>query len=80
MSTMDTIWNAFGDTLALPKWPRFHSSPPTKDAGSILDKLRVARRNRRTRIHLIDLTDDQLRDIGITRREALGEIQKSAFL
>jgi uncharacterized protein YjiS (DUF1127 family) len=42
-------------------------------------KLRIAMRNRRTRVHLADLTDDQLRDIGITRQEARKEVGKSVF-
>ena len=79
MGTIDTILSAFAGILVLPRWPRFQPSS-AKHSGGILKRLRVARRNRMTRLHLVDLTDDQLRDIGITRAEALGEIRKSAFL
>ncbi|MGG6893454.1 DUF1127 domain-containing protein [Rhizobium sp. BR 315] len=34
---------------------------------------------RNTRRDLLDLTDDQLRDIGVTRREAHAEVSKSWF-
>jgi uncharacterized protein YjiS (DUF1127 family) len=80
MSTIETIGGAAGASLTLAHSPHPHSSTLVGSLGGILARLRLARRNRKTRIHLIDLTDDQLRDIGITRHEALREIQKSAFL
>ncbi|MCI5075434.1 DUF1127 domain-containing protein [Oricola sp.] len=38
--------------------------------------LRVRMVKRRTRMHLRDLTDDQLRDIGVTRAQARFEAEK----
>ncbi|MEF2072456.1 DUF1127 domain-containing protein [Consotaella aegiceratis] len=35
---------------------------------------------RRSRRHLLDLTDEQLRDVGITRRQALDEGRRSFYL
>jgi uncharacterized protein YjiS (DUF1127 family) len=35
---------------------------------------------RRSRIELSDLSDEQLRDIGVTRSEARSEVSKSWFL
>lgn len=42
--------------------------------------LRKRRQLRRTRLNLIELTDDQLRDIGITREAAEREALRSALV
>jgi uncharacterized protein YjiS (DUF1127 family) len=75
MGTIDTIDGAAGTVQPS------RSYPPALITGlqRIVGKLRIAMRNRRTRVHLADLTDDQLRDIGITRQEARKEVGKSVF-
>jgi uncharacterized protein YjiS (DUF1127 family) len=75
MSTIETI-----DAAACTAQPsRSYSPALIKGLDRILGKLRIAMRNRRTRIHLADLTDDQLRDIGITCQQARKEVRKSVF-
>nr|WP_246780897.1 DUF1127 domain-containing protein [Rhizobium sp. BK602] len=45
----------------------------------LLSSLALWRQKRETRWTLRDLTDDQLRDIGLTRSEAMIEVGKSFF-
>lgn len=47
---------------------------------AILGKAARRRRVRRTRIDLAGLTADQLRDIGLTQRQADAEVRRSLFL
>lgn len=79
MSTIDSIHPTQGIVVA----------PTERAAGPMRSTSRAARRllssfalwlqKRETRSTLRDLTDDQLRDIGLTRSEARTEIGKSFF-
>lgn len=46
---------------------------------SLMTALRSYLEKRRTRRDLADLTDDELRDVGVTRAETHAEINKSWF-
>lgn len=50
------------------------------DIDGALEMFRLLRRTRRTRLQLADLTEDQLRDIGLTREAAQQEVKRSMFL
>ncbi|MGN7770687.1 DUF1127 domain-containing protein [Phyllobacterium sp. 22552] len=72
MSTIDTIdacckTNKFVE----PRHSLFHR------VSAALNWFSLAMMKRRTRIHLSELTDDQLRDIGISKREARREVERS---
>lgn len=79
MSTIDSIQSA--QTIVVDSTER--------GVGPIRSTLRASRRllsslalwqqKRETRSTLRDLTDDQLRDIGLTRSEAMTEVGKSFF-
>jgi uncharacterized protein YjiS (DUF1127 family) len=45
-------------------------------AGQLLSFFLLLRRNRRTRLHLSDLSDAALEDIGLSRREAEAEARR----
>jgi uncharacterized protein YjiS (DUF1127 family) len=45
----------------------------------LFERIAVWAQKRASRRTLRDLTDDELRDIGLTRREAMIEIRKSYF-
>jgi uncharacterized protein YjiS (DUF1127 family) len=47
--------------------------------GGLWQRLGLWHCKRQTRWTLRDLTDDQLRDIGLTRREAMAEVRRSYF-
>jgi uncharacterized protein YjiS (DUF1127 family) len=72
MSTIDTI-NACCETRDSVEQRRGLSG----GVSAVLTWLRLALAKRRSRMHLSELSDDQLRDIGKTRREARGEFLRS---
>ncbi len=73
MDTIDTIEvcdksgeRRSAQRLVLPSW-------------RLPERLALWLRARETRRTLRDLTDDELRDIGLTRREAMIEVRRSFF-
>ena len=73
--TIDTI-SATEHRAALPS-----ITPPLKHISSlVIGTLVMTWRVRRTRRHLATLTEDQLRDIGLTAKEARQEVRRSLFL
>jgi uncharacterized protein YjiS (DUF1127 family) len=72
MSTIDTI-------CAVEATPATGVLPARSFFGGMVWRLSLWLRKRETRRNLRDLTDDQLRDIGLTRSEAMAEVSKSFF-
>ncbi|MFT4184067.1 MAG: DUF1127 domain-containing protein [Rhizobium sp.] len=79
MSTIDSIRPTRGIVAA----PAAHSAGPiwstSRAMRGLLSSFALWLQKRETRSTLRDLTDDQLRDIGLTRREARTEVSKSFF-
>ncbi|MCO6178547.1 DUF1127 domain-containing protein [Ciceribacter sp. RN22] len=74
--TIDTMCHMQGQAGSSAPWRR-------RVRGALVTLFReMARRRRvrRTRIDLAGLTADQLRDIGLTQREADAEVRRSLFL
>lgn len=74
--TIDTMCQVRGEAEgSAPWWRRVRST-----LAAILGEVARRRRVRRTRIDLAGLTANQLRDIGLTRRQADAEVRRSLFL
>ncbi|MCX8279362.1 DUF1127 domain-containing protein [Phyllobacterium sp. 0TCS1.6C] len=78
MSTIDTIGvdecaNARTDGVAIGTAVR---TPFKGRLIAVIDWIGTAMMKRRSRIHLSELTDDQLRDIGVAPREARRESER----
>ncbi|WP_416796862.1 DUF1127 domain-containing protein [Ciceribacter azotifigens] len=74
--TIDTMRQIRGETGgSAPWWRRVRNA-----LAAILGEAARRRRVRRTRIDLAGLTASQLRDIGLTQRQADAEIRRSLFL
>jgi uncharacterized protein YjiS (DUF1127 family) len=78
MGAIDTMLGAVVTVFALGR--PVGGETASSDLRVPLDKWRILRRTRRTRVQLADLTDDQLRDIGISREDALREVKRSVLL
>jgi uncharacterized protein YjiS (DUF1127 family) len=78
MGAIDTMLGAVVTVFALGRPASGETA--SSDLRVPLDKWRILRRTRRTRVQLADLTDDQLRDIGISREDALREVKRSVLL
>lgn len=74
--TIDTMYRVRGEAGGSAPWRR----RVTNALAAILREAARRRRVRRTRIDLAGLTADQLRDIGLTRRQADAEVRRSLFL
>ncbi len=74
--TIDTMRHGQGQTGSSTAWRRRVRNILAAIFGEVARRRRV----RRTRIDLAGLTADQLRDIGLTQREADAEVRRSLFL
>jgi uncharacterized protein YjiS (DUF1127 family) len=78
MDTIDTIHLGSIAIVGGEETPRSFM-PISRLARRLSDAFAVWLRKRETRWSLRYLTDDELRDIGLTRREAMSEVSKSFF-
>jgi uncharacterized protein YjiS (DUF1127 family) len=76
MVTIDTITsNSHNDPVRPARLARLMAI-----ARAVVAALTLRRRQRRTRIHLAQLTEEQLRDVGLSPDMAEREIRKSRLL
>ncbi|EJN01707.1 DUF1127 domain-containing protein [Phyllobacterium sp. YR531] len=71
MSTIDTIKSSCGSRGVVEE---YRATPSTLMV--VFNWLVSALAKRRSRIHLSELSDDQLRDIGISKGEARQEVER----
>ena len=71
MSTIDTIWIA--SSASSGAQPSFSRSSFRKTALSLLEWVERLAERRRSRLALLEMTDAQLKDIGLSRADAYFE-------